>query len=227
MQAIGETVFEIPYLLFAIGVGIYLVIKSGSNPALHQYKTFGYMAIVLGLGDSTHLIPRMYALWNGGLALYPQALGIGKLITSITMTIFYVLLYAVWKERYHVQGEKTLNYWIWGLALVRIALCLFPQNDWLALHGSLAWGIYRNIPFAILGGIMIWIYYQKATQTQDHSFRWMWLAILLSFGFYIPVVLWSGQYPLVGMLMIPKTIAYIWILCMGLFAYRKQVQSVE
>ncbi|MDE5758562.1 MAG: hypothetical protein K2H85_08110, partial [Allobaculum sp.] len=80
-------------------------------------------------------------------------------------------------------------------------------------------------PFAILGCIMIWIYYQKATQTQDYSFRWMWLAILLSFGFYIPVVLWSGQYPLIGMLMIPKTIAYIWILCMGLFAYKKQVQG--
>ena len=55
MQAIGETVFEIPYLLFAIGVGLYLVIKSGSNPVLHQYKIFGYMAMVLGLGDSTHL----------------------------------------------------------------------------------------------------------------------------------------------------------------------------
>lgn len=223
MQAIGETLFEIPYLLFAIGLGLYLVIKSGSQPTLHQYKIFGYMAMVLGLGDSTHLIPRMYGLWNGGLALYPEALGIGKLITSITMTIFYVLLYAVWRDRYKVKGDTSLNYWILGLATLRIALCLFPQNDWLALHSSFIWGIYRNIPFALLGGIMIWIYYQKATQMHDQPFRWMWLAILLSFSFYIPVVLWSSQYPLVGMLMIPKTLAYVWILCMGLRAYQKQV----
>ncbi len=227
MQAIGETLFEIPYLLFALGVGLYLVIKSGSNPSLSQYKLFGYMAIVLGLGDSTHLIPRMYALWNGGLALYPTALGLGKLITSITMTIFYVLLYGVWRKRYHVQGHQILSYGIWGLAALRIVLCLFPQNDWLSLHSSLAWGIYRNIPFAILGGIMIWIYYQKARATHDQAFHWMWLAILLSFGFYIPVVLWSSQYPLVGMLMIPKTIAYVWMLWMGFSAYKKQVQGLK
>lgn len=221
MQAIGETVFEIPYLVFAIGLGIYLLIKSSSNSALYQYKLFGLMSLVLGLGDSTHLIPRMYGLWNGGLSLYPGPLGIGKLITSITMTLFYVLLYAIWRVRYNVKDSQGLNWTILGLALVRIVLCLFPQNEWTLSHPSLAWGIIRNIPFAILGGIMIYIYYQKAHQYHDQSFKWMWLAILLSFSFYIPVVLWAGQYPLVGMLMIPKTIAYVWILCMGLNAFKR------
>ena len=45
----------------------------------------------------------------------------------------------------------------------------------------------------------------------------MWLAILLSFGFYIPVVLFADQYPLLGMLMIPKTLAYVWVVFMGYF----------
>ena len=38
----------------------------------------------------------------------------------------------------------------------------------------------------------------------------MWLTIVLSFGFYIPVVLWADAVPLIGMLMIPKTCAYVW-----------------
>ena len=44
----------------------------------------------------------------------------------------------------------------------------------------------------------------------------MWLAILLSFAFYLPVVLWSNQNPKVGILMLPKTCAYLWMLAMCL-----------
>ena len=41
--------------------------------------------------------------------------------------------------------------------------------------------------------------------------------IALSFAFYTPVILWVGQVPLLGMLMIPKTCAYI---AVALIAYR-------
>jgi len=49
----------------------------------------------------------------------------------------------------------------------------------------------------------------------------MWLAILLSFGFYVPVVLWADVYPLVGMLMIPKTCAYVWAVWMGYKEFKR------
>ena len=35
------------------------------------------------------------------------------------------------------------------------------------------------------------------------------------FCFYIPVVLWADTWPLVGMLMIPKTRAYVWTVLIG------------
>ncbi len=44
----------------------------------------------------------------------------------------------------------------------------------------------------------------------------VWLTIVLSFGCYLPVVLWSNRSPGVGMLMLPKTCAYLWILVMCL-----------
>jgi hypothetical protein len=43
----------------------------------------------------------------------------------------------------------------------------------------------------------------------------MWLAVTVSFGFYIPVVLWADVYPILGMLMLPKTCAYVWMVVMG------------
>ena len=44
----------------------------------------------------------------------------------------------------------------------------------------------------------------------------MWLYILLSFLFYIPVVVGTGAVPMLGMLMLPKTVCYILILCVFL-----------
>lgn len=41
-------------------------------------------------------------------------------------------------------------------------------------------------------------------------------AILISFGCYLPVTLFSKTKPKVGLLMIPKTCAYMWIIAMGL-----------
>jgi len=62
---------------------------------------------------------------------------------------------------------------------------------------------------------MIILFYKNAKKNNDRQFKFMWLAILLSFAFYIPVVLFAGTYPLVGMLMLPKTVCYVWIVAMG------------
>ena len=50
----------------------------------------------------------------------------------------------------------------------------------------------------------------------------MWLTIVLSFGFYIPVVLWADAVPLIGMLMIPKTCAYVWTVLIGYNAMKAE-----
>ena len=212
MQAIMETLFDIWYLTTVITLGV-LMIRQGQPGSLR--RGFGTMAVVLGCGDAFHLVPRAWALWNGGLEVHAASLGFGKLVTSVTMTIFYLLLYLVWKKRYEVKNSRGLDAVVGILAGVRIILCLMPQNDWLSPMPPLSWGIWRNIPFAILGLLMIVLFYRKASGDRDPAMKWMWLAITLSFGFYIPVVLWSDIYPLVGTLMIPKTLAYVWIVWMG------------
>ena len=184
------------------------------------------MAVTLGAGDAFHLIPRAVALCTTGLDSFTAALGIGKWITSITMTIFYVLLYYVWRIRYKIQGNNTITWIVYLLAAARIALCMFPQNAWTQADAPLSWGIYRNIPFALLGLLIIILFYRSAKQNKDHAFAWMWLSIVLSFGFYIPVVLWADSIPLIGMLMIPKTCAYVWAVLMGYFDMRRHNQKV-
>ncbi|MEG0688422.1 MAG: hypothetical protein RR466_07020 [Hungatella sp.] len=212
MQAIMETIFDVVYLCTVIFLGIKMFQNAGGRKDI---KLFGMMAMVLGCGDAFHLVPRAYALCTDGLANHAASLGFGKFVTSVTMTIFYVILYHIWCRHYQVKEQSGLTKAVYVLAAVRIALCLIPANRWLSPDAPLSWGIYRNLPFAVLGILMIVLFYRKATETHDPSFRYMWLAITLSFGFYIPVVLWADAYPLVGTLMIPKTCAYVWIVWMG------------
>lgn len=212
MQAIMETLFDIVYLCTVVILGICMILRARSRK---QIKLFGIMAVVLGCGDAFHLVPRAYALCTNGLINHAAALGFGKLVTSVTMTVFYVILYYIWRERYQVEGKRGLCYTVWGLAIIRVFLCFLPGNDWFSAKPPLFWGILRNIPFALLGLLMILIFYQKAKETKDAGLRFMWLAITLSFGFYVPVVLWADAIPLVGALMIPKTCAYVWMVVMG------------
>lgn len=221
MQAIMETAFDAVYLVTVITIGI-LMIRRSQNA--RQFRLFGWMAVVLGAGDAFHLIPRAWALCTTGLENYTFALGLGKAITSVTMTVFYVLLYYVWRLRYHVQRQNGLTVTVYLLAGLRVLLCLMPQNRWFDADAPLSWGIYRNIPFALLGILIIVLFYRSARQQQDHAFRWMWLTIVLSFAFYIPVVLWADIYPMIGMLMIPKTCAYVWTVVIGYQAMKRETR---
>lgn len=212
MQAIFETLFDVLYLSTVIIVGIIMIKNSNGNK---QYKLFGIMAVTLGLGDAFHLVPRALALNTTGLENFTAALGIGKFITSITMTIFYIILYYVWRLRYNIKGKNGLSISVYLFAIIRIVLCFMPQNAWTSATPPLSWGIYRNIPFAAMGILIIILFYKSTKNANDTAFKNMWLTIVLSFAFYIPVVLWADIYPLVGMLMIPKTLAYVWTVLIG------------
>ncbi|MGN1006213.1 MAG: hypothetical protein ACI4O8_06840 [Aristaeellaceae bacterium] len=218
MQAIFETLFDIVYLVTVITLGVRMLRDSRGR---QQAQLYGAMAVTLGCGDAFHLVPRAVALCTTGLENYTASLGVGKLITSITMTAFYLLLYYVWRSRYQIRGRSGLTAAVWVLAAVRVALCLMPQNAWTSADAPLSWGIYRNIPFAILGALIVVLFYRSARARQDAPFRHLWLTVVLSFACYIPVVLFADAVPAVGMLMIPKTCAYVWTVLIGYNALRK------
>ena len=219
MQAIFETLFDIVYLITVITLGVLMIRGSRGRK---QYLIYGIMAVTLGCGDSFHLVPRAIALCTTGLADYTAALGIGKLITSITMTIFYVLLYYVWRMRYEVSGKSSITAAVWLLSLTRIILCLFPQNRWTSADAPLSWDIARNIPFALLGILIIILFYRSAKENRDTPFKNLWLTIVLSFACYIPVVLFAGTMPAIGILMIPKTCAYVLAVIIGYNAMKTE-----
>lgn len=202
-----ESIFDLTYLVLVIGLGLRLVLLENKEARL-----FGWMAVILGSGDAFHLIPRVIAhLSPLGFEGYQGALSWGKFVTGITMTIFYVLFYFYYRSRSGDTDKKKQGA-ILLLAGLRILLILLPQNNWGTANESYSMGILRNIPFAILGFLLVyWTYKERKVEGLER----MSLLIFLSFLFYIPVVLGSEKIPALGALMLPKTVAYIFIVVQG------------
>ncbi len=68
---------------------------------------------------------------------------------------------------------------------------------------------------------------QAVTPVRQYGRRARAWRFLSFFGFYIPVVLWADTIPLIGMLMIPKTCAYVWTVLIGYRAMRESKTPLQ
>ena len=209
MPQIGEACFCIIYLVFGFIVSIIMLANANGNKL---DIILGILTLVLAGGDSFHLVPRIINAFKDEFEKYEWWAGLGLMISSITMTVFYILLYyacELMKPETNTNTLKIMYYVLLSFAFVRIICCLFKQNNWFKKEGNQKWGIIRNIPFIFVGIIAV---YGCIAVGQIG----MAIAIIISFGCYLPVVFGAKKKPMIGMLMMPKTVAYMWIICIVL-----------
>ena len=226
-----EAVFDISYLVFDLIAAIIFFIWANGRVLFDLY---GILTLVLCIGDAFHLVPRVLRAIRGTNPQIKRYLGRGLQISSITMTVFYILLMYIWKETFpQFSLAPAIVRAVWISATIRIIICLFPQNDWTGDNSQkssaqqasdtkqasdtlrLRMSIMRNAVFVVTGLCIMWLYASSGTAHGLEMQRMVW-AIAISFACYLPVTVLSRRYPLVGMLMIPKTCAYIWMIVMGL-----------
>lgn len=224
-----EVVFDVSYLIVVwCFVAAMLRRRAGVSPDVKSYAVLFIWAFgLLALGDTGHVGFRVWAYALGGLeakvtlfgARVPLV-GMGALSTAVTVTFFYVLVLFIWQRRFN----KPLG-WFGTLLLVaaavRLVVMTFPQNEWGNTISPWAWSIYRNIPLMLQGLGVAYLILRDAGAAQDRVFRWVGVMILVSYSFYTPVILFVQKVPLLGMLMIPKTMAYVaiaWLAYANLFS---------
>lgn len=170
---------------------------------------------LLALGDTGHVGFRVLAYALGGLETTPVVLGVpvslvglGALATAITVTLFYVLVLDAWRVRYERR-------WGWfellllASAVLRLVIMALPANEWSRVTPPQPWSTIRNLPLIVLGLGTAYLILRDARSHHDRPFWWSGVMILVSYACYLPVILFVQQNPLVGMLMIPKTLAYV------------------
>ncbi len=205
----AESGFSIVYLLIALSAGIAILQRRSDSVG----KLMGWATLILWFGDCFHLIPRiMRDLAGLDTGLWIE---IGTLITSISMTVFYVLLFILWEKLYNEKHGFYAEMLVRDLSGIRALVCvalllaiLFGSSvselgDLAVLIASLV----RNVPFVIVGAIVAVCYYKKRAVIP--TLQPIWLLILLSFLFYLPVALGAAYLPILGVLMLPKTVCYI------------------
>ncbi len=218
MPEIGEAIFCIAYLAFDVVAAIVFFANANGRATI---LLFGALTVILGGGDAFHLVPRIIKAFHGDSPRVQWWSGLGLMLSSITMTIFYVLLFYVWRSIFpNLSYPSALLALTWVSAVIRIVMCLFPQNNWFRPEGNPKWGIYRNLPFAVTGLCLV-ILFILSGNIGGYRLWQMSVAIIISFVCYFPVVIWGKKKPMVGMLMMPKTIAYVWMISLGLSLINK------
>ena len=208
-----EAIFDVAYLIFdLIAAMLFFIFSQGKT----LFILYGILTLTLCGGDAFHLVPRIIRAVHGTNDKIKRQLGIGLQVSSITMTVFYIILMYIRKYTFpELNIPVILEAVIWISAVVRIVICMFPQNNWCTEEGNIKLSIIRNAVFAITG-IGVIILYIISGNTYGYHMTRMVAAIIISFGCYLPVTLFSKSKPKVGLLMIPKTCAYMWVIAMGL-----------
>jgi len=183
---------------------------------------------LLALGDTAHVGFRVLAYAMGDMAAQVSflgtqfgLLGLGQLTTSITVTLFYVLMLAIWRSRFNKE-YGPFEHFLFACAVVRLLLIALPANQWDSLVPLQPWATVRNLPLLIQGLGVAYLILRDAWANKDRTFWWIGIMILVSYACYMAVVLFVQQVPLIGMLMIPKTVAYV---AVCLLAYNKLYQA--
>ena len=127
-----EAIFDAAYLIFdLIAAMLFFIFSQGKT----LFILYGILTLTLCGGDAFHLVPRIIRAVRGTNDKIKRQLGIGLQVSSITMTVFYIILMYIWKYTFpELKIPVILEAVIWISAVVRIVICMFPQNNLSLIH---------------------------------------------------------------------------------------------
>lgn len=186
--------------------------------------------LVLAIGDTGHVGFRLWAYALGDTESFVNIFGVhipligtGALSTAVLVTVLYLLMVEA-ERRWFNKSWSLVYYFLMAAGLVRLILMFFPGNHWEYSVPPADWSLYRNIPLTVLGvglGLLMLIH---AREKKDRLFTYLSILIFISYVFFLPVILFVQKVPMIGMLMIPKTIAY---LLMAVAIYRNFFKKIR
>lgn len=214
-----EIGFNILYLLTIYTLVIFMFRKHRSDKFTSRpgAAAFLWAFLLLAIGDTGHVGFRVFAYAKGGLENNELLVGLGALATAVTITIFYMLLVEVWRR----ETGKQRNWIFWSVVAITIARFVFMSldgNDWGQVLPPYKYSLIRNAFLTVMGLVVVVLYLRSGLRNKDRFLISVAIAVICSFAFYIPVILFVQKVPMIGMLMIPKTIAYV---LMAIFGYNQ------
>lgn len=225
MQMMMEIGFNLFYLIFIWTLVIRMYISrnydADRDRGIGGLMRLGFL--LLAIGDTGHVGFRVWAYLLGSLdatinlsGLEIPLVGAGALSTAILVTFLYLLMAEAERRRFN-QPFNLIYIILFLSGLARFVIMALPGNEWGSSVPPAEMSLYRNIPLMVLGLGLALVMLFHARRKRDKFFTYLSVLIFISYAFYLPVILFVQKVPVIGMLMIPKTIAY---LLMALAVYR-------
>ena len=122
-----EAIFDAAYLIFDLIAGLLFFFFSQGDPLFILY---GILTLTLCGGDAFHLVPRILRVVRGSNDKIKRQLGIGLQVSSITMTVFYIILMYIWKLTFpELAAPVSIEAVVWISAIVRIVIWPVPSEQ--------------------------------------------------------------------------------------------------
>ena len=222
-----EIIFDILYLITIWALVAFMWVNR--NNLKEGTKKIGMLFILafflLALGDTGHVGFRVIAYGTGGLEDNPTLVGLGALATAITVTGFYMIVAEIWRLRFN----KERNLIWWGLiitGIIRLVIMIPSGNAWGNVFPPFNWSLARNIPLMIQGILIGILLLKDGIKAEDCFSKKISIMIFISYACYLPVILFVQKVPMLGMLMIPKTLAYIAVAIIALSLFKPQSKLI-
>jgi hypothetical protein len=223
-----EIIFDVLYLATVWTLVVLMFTKrSNLTPENKSIGTlFLWAFFLLALVDTGHVGFRVLAYAMGGLEANPVLIGMGALATAITVTFFYMLVAEIWRIRF--KRERGLIWWsLIIIGVIRLAIMIPAGNSWGSVVPPFNWSLARNIPLMIQGiGVAVLILID-AIKHNDAFSKKVSAMIFLSYLCYTPVILFVQKVPMLGMLMMPKTLAYVAVAFLAFSLFRKHKEEAN
>jgi len=216
-RVLMETIFNIFYLLVVWGFVVAMYARRDRVAPQDKRAAMCIMLAfaLLAFGDTGHVGFRVLAYAMDGLGtqviLFGQPMsliGLGSLATAWTFTLFYVFLLFMWKYRTG-SAFGAVAWLVLVLAAARSLIMLHPENGWTSLDIREPWYTLRNIPLVLMQAGTLLLLFRDSRRLHDRMLLWVGVMILISFLCYAPIIVLYSAYPGIGMLMVPKTLAYL------------------
>lgn len=227
----SEIAFDIGYLavIWILVAKMFRKAKNVNPKHLLVARSLMMAFVLLAIGDTGHVGFRVLAYYLGGLHtklnLFGGELslvGPGALATAVTITLFYVVMLDVWRKRFNFK-YGIFEYVLIIAAIIRLILFIHPGNLWSSVVPPFGWSLARNIPLIIQGVGVAYLFLRDGIKYKDQMFIQIGAMVLISYLCYMPVILLVQKNSWIGMLMIPKTLAYV---AMAIISYKALFANV-
>jgi len=185
MTTIIEPTFEVAYAIIGLFLSIFVLIKGRKRIPYIIMASIGFSIV---LTDSMVIIPKYLGLSFLELENFHKTLGMGSAAMSITLSLIYVAIYALYKIIKNKNTPAIIDITVIVLAASKVIISIASVYGFELIENYYLVSFLSNIPLIGLGFISAFYTLKWTSKTDDELYKkisLLFASALLSYTFVL------------------------------------------